>query len=193
MENKEEKRICFLYTETTGLHNTYENVSKKKLYAFARLVKLNYEIGYFKDNEFYQEKVVKEIVKPRCMVIPKETEVYHGISQELAEKKGICPEILIEKFKNDINSYKVEIIVSHNADFHIKTVLAEAIRYNIQLEFANHIIIDTISFNHDYGYIKLLDLADKLKIKNKDEKDKLELIKIAFFKLYIKFEKSIKS
>ena len=44
------KRICFLYTETTGLHQSNYPVSKKKLYTFARMVSINYIIGYLKDN-----------------------------------------------------------------------------------------------------------------------------------------------
>ena len=32
------RRICYLYTETNGLHELDENVSKKNLFGFARLV-----------------------------------------------------------------------------------------------------------------------------------------------------------
>jgi hypothetical protein len=44
------KRLCFIYTETTGLHQTNKDVSKKELFNYARMVTLNYIIGYFKDN-----------------------------------------------------------------------------------------------------------------------------------------------
>jgi hypothetical protein len=41
------KKICFMYTDTNGLHELNEDVSKKNLFGFARLVSLNYEIEYF--------------------------------------------------------------------------------------------------------------------------------------------------
>ena len=187
------KRICFIYTETTGLHQTNEPVSKKKLFEFARMVSLNYEIGFVKNNEFVQEIKVRQIVKPRCMVIPEETVTYHGITQQIANKKGKDPEELLNQFKTDLKN--VDIIVSHNVDFHLKTILAEAVRYNINLDFSNYVIVDTISFYHGFGFIKLKDLASKLSLKNIPESNdnNVELIKNVFLKLYVKFKKSINS
>lgn len=187
------KKICFLNTETTGLHQTYENVSKKKLYCFARLVIINYEIGHFKNDEYILEKKVRQIAKPRCMVIPEETIVYHGITQKKANKRGIDPEQIILDLKKDLEN--VDIIISHNVDFHLKTILAESIRYNIQLEFNKFVIIDTISFNHNFGFIKLRDLATKLSITDIPDKPKynVELIRNIFIILYKKFQKSIKT
>jgi DNA polymerase III epsilon subunit-like protein len=187
------KKICFVYTETTGLHQTNENVTKKNLFGFARMVTLNYEIGYVKDNEYIQEKTVRHIIKPRCMLIPEDTVKYHGITQEIANIKGKDPEQVINEFKNDIKT--INIIISHNIDFHLKTILAEAVKYNINIDVNNYLIIDTISFYHDYEFIKLKDLAQKLKIKNipTDNKDNVELIRDIFFKLYSKFKKSLKT
>lgn len=185
------KRICFVYTETNGLHHTNEVVSKKKLFCYARLVSLNYEIGIFKNNEFILEKKVKQIVKPRCMVIPEETIKYHGITQEYASTNGIDPEIVISTFKSDIKN--VDIIVSHSIDFHFKTLIAEALKYNIGIDFNNYIVIDTINFYHSYGFLKLKELAMKLHIKDIKETNEsnVELIKNVFFKLYVKYEKSL--
>ena len=50
------RKICVIYTETNGLHSTNENVIKKNLYAFARLVVLNYEIGYKEGNKYISTK-----------------------------------------------------------------------------------------------------------------------------------------
>ncbi len=185
------KRICFLYTETTGLHQSNYPVSKKKLYTFARMVSLNYEIGYLKDNEFIQEKKVRKIIKPRCMYIPEETIEYHGITQEIANKKGIDPEVVINELKDDLKT--VDIVISHSIDFHLKTILAEAVRYNISLDFNNYVIVDTINFYHSYGFLKLKELAAKLSIKNIPESNEnnVELIKNVFLKLYVKFTKSV--
>lgn len=185
------KRLCFVYTETNGLHQSTEDVNKKKLYYYARLVALNYEIGYFKDNEFILEKKVRKIVKPRCMVIPEETIKYHGITQDFAIANGEDPELVINAFKIDIKN--IDIIISHNVDFHFKTLLAESLKYNICIDFNNYIVIDTINFSHQYGFLKLKELAKKLHVKNIKETNEfnVELIKNVFFKLYIKYEKSL--
>jgi len=164
-------------------------VSKKNLYCYARLVVLNYEIGYVENNKYYQEIKKKLIVKPHCINISNSTE-YHGITQEYALNNGINCDKIIEEFKNDIKD--VNVLVSHNIDFHLKTLLAEIVRYNIPFSLTSYIIIDTISFYHNYDYPKLKDLAVKLTVKNIDDKDNLELIRDVFFKLYHKFEKSIK-
>jgi len=184
------KRICFIYTETTGLHQINKNVSKKELFGYARMVTLNYEIGYVKDKEFIQEKMVKQIVKPRCMVIPQETIEYHGITQQIANKKGLDPELIINQFKDELKT--VDIIISHNVDFHLRTILAESVRYNIILDFNKFVIIDTINFFHSYGFIKLKELASKVGIKQISETNEsnVELIRDVFFKLYSKFKKS---
>lgn len=185
------KKICFLYTETNGLHQTNDDITKKNLFCFARLVVLNYEIGVVINNEYVQEKKVKYIIKPRCMIIPDETIEFHGITQEKAIKKGIDPEEALNLFKTDLKG--VDILVSHSIDFHLKTILAEALKYNISFDFHKILIIDTISFYHSFGFIKLKDLAQKLKIKDipENNKNNVEIIRNIFFKLYSKFLKSL--
>ena len=184
------KKICFIYTETNGLHKTNEDITKKNLFCFARLVVLNYEIGTIINNEYIQDKKVRLIIKPKCMVIPEETIQFHGITQEIANSKGINPEEAINIFKSDMKD--VNIIISHNINFHLKTILSESLKYNISIDFNKILIVDTISFYHSFGFIKLKELAQKLKIKEIPENNNLELIKNVFFKLYSKFQKSIK-
>jgi len=174
--------ICFFRTETTGLHGTNDEVTKKNLFDFARLLKLEYLIiDYNKDTKEYEELINKNIIiQPRCLVILK-NDFCPDITQELAEKEGIDIEIVLNDFKNDIK--KVDYIITHNVDFHLKTVIAEYVRYNIPPEFYKYKIIDIISFNHNYKYPKLKDLAENLKIKNITKKTNLELIFSIFFKL----------
>ena len=181
------KKICFIYTETTGLHKTHKPVSKKELFNFARPVVINYEIGYYKKNEYVLENKVRHIIKPRCLNIPEETVQFHGITQEIAEEDGVEIETVINQFKKDIKN--VNVIVSHNVDFHLKTLIAESVKYNIPIDFSNYLIIDTISFFHEYGYIKLKDLFEKLNLKKK-KCDNLEMIKLVFLKLYENYVKS---
>lgn len=191
INNKMNKKLCFIYTETTGLHKYGGEVSKKKLDCFARLVKLNYEIGYIEDKQYFLDKEVSHIIKPRCMYIPDETIKYHGITNEIAKEKGVEIEDVIKEFIEDVKD--IDIIISHNIDFHLRTILAEIIRYNIYFDISKYIILDTISFSHNYGFIKLKDLAQKVGIKeiNETNENNTELIRNVFFKLYNKYKKSI--
>ena len=182
------KKICFLYTETNGLHQTTEDITKKNLFQFARLVVLNYEIGTIINDEYVLDKKIRYIIKPRSMIIPEETIQFHGITQEKAINKGTDPEEVLNIFKIDLK--QVDILVSHNVDFHLKTILAESLKYNISIDFNTIIIVDTISFNHSFGFIKLKELAQKLKINEISENNKknVELIRNVFFKLYSKLK-----
>jgi DNA polymerase III epsilon subunit-like protein len=183
------KRICFIHTDTNGLHKYQGEVSKKKLYAFARLVVLNYDIGYIKDNKYYEEINENIIIKPNCMIINEDTIKFHGITNEIANDKGTDINDVLDNFKNDLKN--VNVIVGHNIDFHLKTLLSEYVRYNINIDLSKYLIIDTISFYHNFGFLKLKDLAHKLLIKDINDKNNLELIRETFFKLYSKFEKSL--
>jgi hypothetical protein len=178
-------RLCFFHTDTNNLHQTNDDVSKKNLYCFARLVRLTYEIGYMKNNEFISEMKVVKIAKPRSMYISEESINVHGITQKDAEEKGIDPEIIMSEFKNNIK--KVHFIISHNIDFHLKTLIAEALRYNIMIDYNKYIIIDTMSFYHNNEYIKLSVLNKKLL----DDKNKnnIDMIRNVFFKLYTNYIK----
>lgn len=217
--NIKSKNICFLYTETNGLHELNEDVIKKNLYGFARLVSLNYEIGYLENNKFISSINKKIIIKPRCMFITDESIKIHGITNEFAEENGNDIEETLLNFMTDLKN--VSIIVSHNIIFHIRTVQAECIRYNLANDFSKFIIIDTISFFHTYSFPKLKDLYENICIiddnkEKKEESDKkeetgkkekklkksktkltvepksnLELIRLCFFKLYSDYEKSI--
>jgi DNA polymerase III epsilon subunit-like protein len=178
-------KLCFFHTDTNNLHQTNDDVSKKNLYCFARLVRLTYEIGYMKNNEFISEMKVVKIAKPRSMYISEESINVHGITQKDAEEKGIDPEIIMSEFKNNIK--KVHFIISHNIDFHLKTLIAEALRYNIMIDYNKYIIIDTMSFYHNNEYIKLSVLNKKLL--NDKNKNNIDVIRNVFFKLYTNYIK----
>ena len=181
------KRIIFLYTDTNGLHDTNEHVSKKNLFMYARLVALHYEIGYRDNNKkFISQKKVDSIVKPRCMYITEESINIHGITNEMAFEKGLEIEDILNQFLNDIKD--VSIIVSHNVDFHLKTIIAEFVRYNIRIDLTKFIIIDTISFYHKLSFPKLPVLYKELYPKNKKSRNNLNMITECFLKLYEQYE-----
>jgi DNA polymerase III epsilon subunit-like protein len=184
------RKMCFIYTETNGLHTLNENVMKKNLYGFARLVALNYEIGYREDNKFVSIKKIKSIIKPRCMYISEESQNIHGITMEQANNEGLEIESVIDTFIKDLKD--VSIIISHNIEFHLKTLLSEFVRYNILFSFKNYIIIDTISFFHTLTFPKLYNLyITFVETKKKKSISNLDKIRLCFLKLYENYEKSL--
>lgn len=187
------RRICYLYTETNGLHELNENVSKKNLFGFARLVALNYEIGYIDTNGYNCLETVRKIIKPRCMFITEDSIKIHGITNDIAKKDGYEIESVLNDFLADLKKHNVTVIVSHNITFHLKTLQAEYIRYNISFSFSNYIIIDTINFYHQLYFPKLKDLYEQLYNKKSKSKSNLELIKLCFNKLYSNYEQNVKS
>tara|TARA_E500000178_G_scaffold355502_1_gene428355 strand:+ start:1351 stop:1929 length:579 start_codon:yes stop_codon:yes gene_type:complete len=188
------KLICFIYTQTNGLHQSNNFITKKNLFEFARPVSLTYIIGYREGKEFVETKKEKFIFKPDCLSISKESFNIHNISLDKAEKKGTNPEVIMNTLKKDLKN--VSVIVSHNLTFHIKALQVECFRNCVNIDFGNHILIDTISFNHNYEYPKLKDLAKNILKKDYSDKKQsynLTLIKKCFLKLYDQYEKSILS
>lgn len=187
------KKICIIHTETTGLHDLKdEKVYKKNLFGFARLVAFSWIIVYKEKNTNYKiEKKEKFIIKPRCLNIPEDIVQFHGISQEIATKKGTEIEEVLDKFRSDLNG--VEVIVSHSLDFHLKAVQGELVRYNKAIDFNKFLLIDINSFDHKITPTTLPNLSLKLLNKKLDDKALvLDTICELFFKLYNNYEKDIK-
>ena len=186
------KKICFIHTETTGLHEYMnEKIYKKNLYGFARLVSLSWIIATRDEKDKYiVDKKEKFIIKPRCMYIPKETVQFHGITQEIALKKGTEIEDVLDKFLIDIKN--VEVFVSHSLEFHMKTVLGEIIRYNKIFHIDKYILIDINSFNHKITPSTLVNISSVyLKKKLEDKALVIDFICELFFKLYNEYETQI--
>jgi DNA polymerase III epsilon subunit-like protein len=187
------KRICIIHTETTGLHEFKdEKVYKKNLFGYARLVAFDWIIvNKEKDTDYKIEKKEKFIIKPRCLNIPEEIVQFHGISQQIAIKKGKEIEDVLYKFQNDLNN--IDVIVSHSLEFHLKAVQAELVRYNKPIDFNKFLLIDLNSFDHKIIPTTLPNLS--LKLLNKKLEDKslvLDTICELFFKLYKNYENEIK-
>jgi DNA polymerase III epsilon subunit-like protein len=183
------KKICIIHTETTGLHELFdEKVYKKNLFGFARLVSFSWIIGT-RDNI---EKKQKFIIKPRCLQIPDEIVKFHGISHDIALKKGTEIEQVLDAFISDLTG--VNIIISHSLEFHLKAVQAELVRYNKAINFNKYILIDLNSFEHNIVPTTLQNLSKQ--ILNKDLKDKVLVVDFIwelFFKLYNEYEKKNKT
>jgi hypothetical protein len=131
-----DKNICFLYITLnhSGVKTDWNiNVEKKKLYSYERLTSIDYELGHMESNEYkIDKKSKKNLIKPRCVIFNQD--------HELALEKGTDPEKLLNKLLKQLKS--INIIVCNNAKMTINSILAEAIRYNIQFEFNKILIID---------------------------------------------------
>ena len=185
------KNICIIYTETNGLHQLNETVTKKNIFGFARLVCLNYIIGYRKDGKFHELKKVREILEPKCIHFEDDAVKFHGITQEKAKKKGWDSKIIIKNLADDLRN--VQVIVSHNLPFHLRAIQVECFRTSTYINFNDFILIDTINFYHDFGFLNLLKLANKLFNKSfskKKPKDYVKVIRKVFIELYNRYEKS---
>jgi hypothetical protein len=180
-------KVCIIYTSTNGLHQTYDNVSKKNMYGIARLIALSYSIGYYdKDNKYIEEKRVNKILTPKSITFCQEALKFHKISREEADKKGECSNLIIKNLKEELKKEKVKIIISHNLEFHLKTIQAECFRTCTIIDFSKYILIDTISFQHSYSYPKLVDLEKKLKVTK--SKNTIDSISKVFGNLYSTYE-----
>jgi DNA polymerase III epsilon subunit-like protein len=124
------------------------------------------------------------------MNISDESIKIHGITMDQAYNEGIEIETVLDTFVKDLSD--VSIIISHNVEFHLKTIMSEFVRYNKPFTFTNFIIIDTISFFHNMSFPKLNILYDKIIIKkSKKEINNLDKIRLVFLKLYEDYEKSL--
>ena len=94
--------VCFIYTQTNGLHNSNDFVTKKNMFEFARPVSLHYIIGYRQGSEFNETKKEKFIFKPDCLSISKESYKIHKISLDKANKKGTPPGEIMNQLKGYI-------------------------------------------------------------------------------------------
>ena len=154
------KNICFLYiTINNNEHHISMdiNVEKKKLYCYERLTSVEYELGSMDNNEYKINKKSKQIlIKPRC--------VKFKLNHELALEKGIDPEKVLNKLLTNLKN--INIIICNNARFTINSILAEAIKYNIQFDFNKFLIIDIDS---DIKNVSLLKTTFFTLLDNKKE------------------------
>tara|TARA_B110000908_G_scaffold71121_1_gene85810 strand:+ start:7578 stop:8204 length:627 start_codon:yes stop_codon:yes gene_type:complete len=199
--------VGFIYCETNGLHKTVPKKLKegniiniippvkntfKNMFNFARLVVLNYSIGYYEENNFIETKKERLILKPKSINFNEEAMKYHGISMKKAYKKGVDPVEVMKKFANDFKY--VNFIVSHNVEFHIKTIQCELMRSCVIYDFSKKKIIDIISFNHELKFPSLKKLSLEIlgnSYENKSAKYNLTIIRKVFIQLYKDFEISL--
>jgi hypothetical protein len=186
-------KICFIYTDTNGLHKTNDFVSTKNLYKFARLIAIHYMIGEYNNNSnntsIINANFKKIILKPNTIYFDKVAQGFHKITMEEANCIGIDNKIAISELKNDLSD--VKIIVGHSLPFHIKAIQSECFRTAIDINFSKYILIDTMSFGHSYEHPKFVDMLVKYNINKK--LSQLEQYRDLFLILYSNYIKNIKN
>ncbi len=174
-------KICFIYTDTNGLHKYNNFVSTKKLYKFARLIAFHYIIGEYTDNKFNQLLNKTIILKPKTINFDPVAQKFHKISYEQAVEQGIDNIEAMKELKNDLSN--VKILVSHSLPFHIKALQVECFRTAVDINFSKFINIDMMSFNNTNNtFPKLVDLVSKYKIN--DKLSQIEQYRELFFAQY---------
>jgi hypothetical protein len=180
-------KICFLYTDTNGLHKTNEFVSTKNLYKFARLIAVHYIIGDYENGVFKNPINKTLILKPKTINFDKVAQGFHKITMEDAQNNGIDNNKIITELKNDLN--EVKIIISYSLAFHVKAIQVECFRTAIEINFGKYILIDMSSFGHSFDYPKFADMLVKYNINKK--LTQIEQFRDLFLSLYKNYLKAI--
>ena len=100
--------------------------------------------------------------------------------------------IIIKNLADDLRN--VQVVVSHNLPFHLRAIQVECFRTSTYINFNDYILIDTINFYHDFGFLNLLKLANKVFNKSfskKKPKEYTKIIRKIFIELYNRYEKNI--
>lgn len=116
----------FFDTETTGLPKKW-NASLRNLDNWPRLVQIAWLIY---DLNGRKVKGKNYIIKPEGFEIPAEASKIHGITTELALKKGKTLKAVLGQFSRDMIA--ADYIVAHNISFDDRIVEAEFLRAGIQ-------------------------------------------------------------
>ena len=194
--------IVFIYTETNGLHKVNAPITGYNVHLYSNLVVLNYNIGFYSESKkkiiVKPENKYRIIIKPFGFIISKESTKIHGITQEHALENGTPIRDVLIKFLEDIKD--INIIISHNMDFNLKTLQAELFRQRLYFNVTNYKLFDLMELGDIENqlesddiktkYISLKDLS--LKYLEKDytaEKKRdynLELYRKIFTNIFIK-------
>lgn len=115
----------FFDTETTGLPKRWD-APASDLDNWPRLVQIAWMCFDDSGKEIIRNS---KIIKPEGFIIPDESSGIHGITTEIANKKGISLEKILKEFMDMINQSK--FLIAHNMSFDEKIIDAEFIRKKI--------------------------------------------------------------
>ena len=131
-------------TETTGLPLNYK-APLTDFNNWPRMVQLAWQIHDVKGDLI---EVKNYIVKPDGFTIPYNSEKIHGISTELANKKGIPLDEVLTLFTNALKN--ASYIIGHNISFDNNIVGCEMLRYDMSNVLLEKSFIDTKDISTQY-------------------------------------------
>jgi DNA polymerase III subunit epsilon len=112
----------FFDTETTGLPRNHKApVSDSR--NWPRLVQLAWLVT---DDQGREDKSLEYIIKPEGFVIPREASRIHGITTDLARRRGADLGAVLAEISADL--VRARVLIAHNLDFDEKIVGAEFYR-----------------------------------------------------------------
>jgi DNA polymerase-3 subunit epsilon len=145
--------ILFFDTETTGLPKNWK-APASDLNNWPRLVQLAYVIYDFEGNLIHS---CNEIIRPNGFVIPDDAAKIHGISNSIANQRGIEIKDVFEVFS--IYLKRASLIVAHNIAYDEKIISSEMIRLGLEdiIESKEKICtmlttVDVCKIHGPYGY-----------------------------------------
>ncbi len=118
-------KILFFDTETTGLPKDWK-APVSRTSDWPRLVQIAW---FVTDNSGNVLKEREYIICPSDFTIPTDASKIHGITTELAKRKGLSLDVVLEELNSHISD--ADIIVAHNMNFDEKIIGAEFYRKNI--------------------------------------------------------------
>lgn len=127
---EERQMYLFFDTETTGLpRNQKAPISDSR--NWPRLVQLAWLMT---DAEGFEHKSVEYIIKPQGFAIPMAASRIHGITTEVANRRGVDLGPVLEEISADLA--QAMVLIAHNMDFDEKIVGAEFVRLGHPNHFA---------------------------------------------------------
>ncbi|MCK4524949.1 MAG: 3'-5' exonuclease, partial [Candidatus Andersenbacteria bacterium] len=115
----------FFDTETTGLPKRWD-APVSDLDNWPRLVQIAWVYYNGNGKEIFSKSV---IIKPEGFDIPADSAKIHGITTEIAKKKGEALNKILSEFLDAMN--KSKFLIAHNMSFDEKIIEAEFLRKEI--------------------------------------------------------------
>ena len=124
-------------TETTGLPKSW-NAPITDTYNWPRCVQIAWQL-----HNKYGELIEHQdfLIIPEDFNIPYDAEQIHGISTELAQKKGVKLELVLQEFNKALE--KTKFIVGQNVSFDLNIMGCEFFRKNIKTPINELPVLDT--------------------------------------------------
>jgi len=127
-------KIFVFDTETTGLP-TERNASILSTQKWPYIVQLSYILYDTESNMIidYSDNIIK---LSKGIIISKESEAIHRISNQMCQEKGIDIKNELVEFNNTL--LKADVVIGHNISFDKRMIMVECIRHKLQQNFTRN-------------------------------------------------------